>query len=259
MDKVGEKNYIPGGSAAYASLLAHKLGCKVSIKTSYGPDFPFVSIFDDIEIGNSGSERTTIFCNDYNHEVRRQFLLQEAEKIQVDSDLLDFNEFDIVHFCPIADEFSARLISMVSSKVFKLVTPQGWLRKKNQDMSISSKSMDWSMLAHADIVVMSREDLEDQNIFQQLVTSRVKCLAVTMGNDGVRVYSKKNIKHYPAIPSKPVDTTGAGDIFATALALAYYTSGNLDKSVEYAQKLASDSVRYRGLDFITHLDTFRYE
>ena len=40
----------PGGAAYYTAMTAHRLGLRVGLLTSYGPDFPRDAIPDDIEV-----------------------------------------------------------------------------------------------------------------------------------------------------------------------------------------------------------------
>ncbi len=54
MDVGKDGSYMLGGTASYASKLASKLGCEVSVLTSYGEDFLFENNFESIKLINTG-------------------------------------------------------------------------------------------------------------------------------------------------------------------------------------------------------------
>ncbi|MGH7348973.1 MAG: hypothetical protein ACREI6_03075, partial [Candidatus Rokuibacteriota bacterium] len=51
----------PGGAAYYAAVTALRLGLRVGLLTSFGPDFPRAAIPSAISVVNVASERTTSF------------------------------------------------------------------------------------------------------------------------------------------------------------------------------------------------------
>ena len=66
---------------------------------------------------------------------------------------------------------------------------------------------------------------------------------VTLGGDGVLTVEDTMIRHYDAIKCDAVDTTGAGDTFNGALAVAVAEGKTLKDAVVFAQNAASLSVR----------------
>src|SRR6185295_2956013 len=51
----------PGGAAYYTAMTAHRLGLRVGLLTSFGPDFPRDAIPAGIDVVTVPSERTTTF------------------------------------------------------------------------------------------------------------------------------------------------------------------------------------------------------
>ena len=66
---------------------------------------------------------------------------------------------------------------------------------------------------------------------------------VTMGSEGALLYTESTALLFPAIPSKAVDTTGAGDCFNAALAVALLSGQNPEDAVVYAINASALSVR----------------
>ncbi|MGA9466841.1 MAG: ribokinase [Exiguobacterium marinum] len=67
-------------------------------------------------------------------------------------------------------------------------------------------------------------------------------LLVTEGVHGVRFHDGKQVRHVPAIRANVVDTTGAGDTFNGALAVALGEQGDLEAAVRFAVVASGMSV-----------------
>ena len=65
---------------------------------------------------------------------------------------------------------------------------------------------------------------------------------VTLGGDGALLVSPEGDLHFPACRTRAVDTTGAGDTFTAALAVAVLQGRSLSDSVQWASNAAALSV-----------------
>jgi sugar/nucleoside kinase (ribokinase family) len=98
--------------------------------------------------------------------------------------------------------------------------------------------------------VISSEDLgfDESRIEEMAIASRV--LAVTDSSDGVRLYWNGDVRRFRPPRVNEVDTTGAGDIFATAFFYRLYTTRDPWEAARFAVQLAAISVTREGLDGI---------
>lgn len=68
------------------------------------------------------------------------------------------------------------------------------------------------------------------------IAARLGCrlVAVTLGGLGVLAWDRDRFHYCPAFEVKPVDTTGAGDVFHAAFAFAYLRGDELSRSLEFS-------------------------
>jgi ribokinase len=84
------------------------------------------------------------------------------------------------------------------------------------------------------------------NASKVLLKRGVKNVIVTMGSIGSLWVNKNKCLKFPAIKVQAVDTTGAGDAFNGALAFSLAYGNSPEKSIEFANKVASISVTRMG-------------
>jgi sugar/nucleoside kinase (ribokinase family) len=114
-----------------------------------------------------------------------------------------------------------------------------------------------ALLENVDYVISSREfparllGVEDLFISLPRITSRFGCrvAAATLGSAGVLAWDGSIFHYAPAFEVKPVDTTGAGDIFHAAFAFGLLRGYELPQILEFscaAAGLACTGVGARG-------------
>lgn len=81
---------------------------------------------------------------------------------------------------------------------------------------------------------------------QEKVRMYPEKLIVTKGEKGIYHCDGEKILNTPSIPTKVVDTTGAGDTFAGAFAVGIAEGKTLQESIEYGIKAASYSISKQG-------------
>lgn len=239
-----------GGTAAFSGLLAHNLGLKTGILTSYSPDLD-TSPINHLWIRNKISEHTTTFKNISNGADRDQFLFHRADRL-TKADLPELVPPPvIVHLGPVADEVDPDILSRYPTSM-KCLTPQGWFRSKNDNHKV--RHQQWEdcehYLAQADIAVISQEDVQKDEERIAGMAASIPVFVVTENYKGARVYWHNDARYINAPGVKYVDDTGAGDIFATAFFYRYFKTRDPWEAGRFAVQLASESVTRKHLDSI---------
>jgi len=98
-----------------------------------------------------------------------------------------------------------------------------------------------ALLENVDYAITSREFpsrvIGENDLFVALraIRSRFGCrlAAATLGTDGVLAWDGARFHYSPAFEIKPVDTTGAGDVFHAAFAFALLRGDNLQQALEF--------------------------
>ncbi len=245
-DIIGDGKVL-GGTAAYSSLCARNLGLRTGILTASKSQF-FEKDLDNIIVFLKDSPATTTFENKETDQGRKQILHQVAAKISINDVPDAINAPKIVHIGPVADEVDRSLIDAFPG-AFLALTPQGWMRKRDENNIIQYKPWEDAKvyLNNADAVVLSIEDVNgDQKIIDQFA-SETKVLALTEGYRGAIVYWNGDMRHFSAPRVSVVDATGAGDIFSTVFFSAYYRNRNPWESARQAVAVATDSVKRVGI------------
>lgn len=231
-----------GGTAAYASFLAKRMGAEVTILTSVGSDFGFWNLFREknISIFNVPATETTVFENIYPEDGERiQYLHARASSISSLNIPADLPVPDLILFCPIADEVSLDLLEIFPTAL-KAATIQGWLRGWNEQGKVSPKPMAWKKLTPLDILVFSDADMIGFENRIPEISDYIPLVLMTRGKNGVRVFQKNEEIDFPTEPIEVKDATGAGDSFAMAFLLEYFRSKEVKVAVDFGQQIARE-------------------
>jgi len=249
-----EGSFILGGAASYSSLLSRAWGLETSLLTSVGDDFLFQNRFEEvgIEFHNVPANDTTIFQNEYMDNNRIQYLKSRAGIITADALHSERPDYDIVQFCPIADEIAPDLL-VAFPRSLKMGSIQGFLRQWDKNGLVSLKEMNWKWLKQMDIVILSTEDIAEAPHYLNSIIEQCEHVIVTDGENGATVYFQNENYHYPAIKTRIVDATGAGDTFTTAYAIDYYENKNITSACSFAHSAASCIIENIGLGQIPNL------
>ncbi len=243
-----DEGHQPGGTVVYSALTARKLGRRVGVITSAGPDLDLDQILENMEVICLPSPVTTTFRNIYEEEGRRQYVYAVAKRIGIEDVPVAWQEASIVHLGPIAGEIGGNMIDLFSASLLGL-TPQGWLRRwDDQGRVFPCQWMEADkLLGRADVLILSEEDLdgEARTLRSQLGAPRVA--VVTEGAKGAMVYSQGAKFHSPARPTTVVDPTGAGDIFAAAFLVRLAETDDPHEAARFANVAASLSVEKVGI------------
>lgn len=236
-----------GGTAAYSALTARALGLRVGVVTSSMPDTSFEAL-DGILILSIESTRNTTFENIYTPEGRIQYLRAQATQIDLNDVPETWRRSSIIHLGPIANEMDSVLPERFSPTLLG-ITPQGWMRQWNTEGLVSTG--EWknagAALAGAGAVVLSREDVHDDDEAIEYMAHQTRVLALTEGAAGCVLYWNGDRRRFRAPQVHEVDATGAGDIFATAFFVRLLNTRDPWEAARFATLIASNSVTRVGL------------
>lgn len=101
-----------------------------------------------------------------------------------------------------------------------------------------------SLIPYVDIMKISDEETvlltgysEPEKAAEELYRQGVKVITVTLGAEGVYVYSKDGGKTVPGFPSRVIDTTGAGDSFFGGFLYRVNESGKRPENLQQEELL----------------------
>jgi len=248
LDKV-EEGYRLGGTAAYASLTARRLGLHAAVFTRTGPEVDVSVALPGVETLSLPSPCTTIFVNTYTPSGRVQHLLSVAPAIPMNGLSDEWRRAPIVLLGPLDQEVDEAAAGAFPGALVGL-SPQGWMRR--WDASKRVWPMEWVggvALEYAQVMSLAEDDLPGRKLPQSW-RSRPRILALTRGRDGSRLRCDGTWYDVPAYPAREVDPTGAGDVYAAAFLVRYRETGDAPGAALFASCVASFSVEAPGLEGI---------
>jgi len=245
VDNGTPSSHIPGGAAAYSALTAHKHDISAGVISSVGDDYPANLILENIDFQKVESEHTATFANYYDSGDRTQVLMASGNRIPQAAIPDGWTEPDILFVAPLLHELPTDCVNWFEPKLSCLV-PSGWLRRWGHDGAISYadtlppfRGKKW------DVIVVSESEIEllpPQQLFELGDT-----ICVTRGESGSSIWQNGEWIQIPVVNSNPVDFTGAGDIWATAVAIALSEGKSLKDAGSYAATASAISIEAIGL------------
>ncbi|MFK7776222.1 MAG: PfkB family carbohydrate kinase [Saprospiraceae bacterium] len=243
-----------GGTVSYASFFAKKMDLQTAVLTSFGSDFEFQDRFQNISLHSIPSEKTTLFKNIYDGSHRQQFLLEKSNNIFTNQIPDHLQQPKMVLLGPIAHEIDFDFLNKFENAIVA-VCPQGWMRRWNSDKKVYHQLLDdWTIFQKADIVILSEEDLDFQFSLIPKLANLFNILVVTKGENGADVYHHNNKHTFPSFPTKMIDPTGAGDIFATAFLIHFFKTKDISLAANFANAAASFCIEKKGIEGIVSRD-----
>jgi sugar/nucleoside kinase (ribokinase family) len=243
-----------GGTAAYSALTAQALGLRVGVLTACGEDTDLDAL-QDVLVVSAPSAYSTTFENIYTENGRKQVLHHRAERLSFDNVPENWRKASIIQLGPVAQELDATLPASFSPSLLGL-TPQGWLRAWDESGQVVGT--DWESgeqaLSQAGAVVVSNEDVGNDEEQIEFMATHTRVLAVTEAAAGSRLYWHGDQRRFRAPEMQEVDATGAGDIFAAAFFVRLLATRDPWASARFATHLSARSVNRPGLEGIPTAD-----
>lgn len=253
-----EKEEYTFGGTSYCGITAAKLGCK-SIILSRGNDelsewLKYLNS-EGAEVILQQDKNVAYFVNDYRSGERKQFLLNNTEKIEFDigdvGDIGDIGEkFDVIHVNPMFREVNLDLFKKIRKQCNILsLDIQGLVRDVKGKQVVGRfweerekflPFVDLLKIGKNEIVFISKlSKLRDyKKNCEELSSLGAKIIEITCGIEGSWVYDDK-LYNIQSFRTKTVDETGAGDVYATSFAIKYFETKDVLESAMFASAAAS--------------------
>jgi hypothetical protein len=152
-----------GGSVSYAATTALRLGYRVGIVTSAGPDLELGQALPDVEIVYRRAERTTLFENIYHNGQRTQILHQRAHVLTCEDIPPDWRPAPMVYVGSIDQEIDEGIFQCFSAGSLIGVMPQGMFRRWDEAGRVYFA--EWNprpkVLQRINLLVISELDVPD--------------------------------------------------------------------------------------------------
>lgn len=238
----------PGGSVLYAGLMAHRLGLRVGLLTSYGPDFPVEVLPPEVEVVAIPAPATTRFVLRYGPDGRTLTLRARATPLSAVHLPPRFAAAGLAYLAPVADEVSPDLAAAFPDAAVG-AGAQGWCRTCDREGRVSMRP--WPdpqpVLAHAQALFLSEDDVAGWEREALGLYQHVPVGALTFAEQGATLFV--NGERYPVEPAPAVETepTGAGDVFAAAFLIRYNATGDPWEAAAFAAVAGALTVEGEGV------------
>ena len=251
VDAAGSRSEpVPGGAVSYTALTASALGLTpVTMISAAADDYPR-SLLEPLSASTIlPSPATTIFEDNYDLGYRQQRLMQMAEKLTRvdDAEPHQRNRPKVLMVCPLLDEVPLDCRHWFEPE-FSCLIPQGWFRTLDETGLVGHREPSVSQIAGPwDVIVLSVDEARTSRN-HRLWREICDILVVTQGERGAIVYQGERETAIPALQTaNAIDTTGAGDIWATAFCVRYRETRDVHESGNFAAAAAAICVSRQGL------------
>jgi 1D-myo-inositol 3-kinase len=251
-DMLPDGGYSLGGTVSYAATTAQRMGYRVGVVTSTGPNLDVAKVLPFAQIACHQAAETTVFENIYVDGERKQILHHRAGNLHCEHVPWKWRNAPIAHLGPLDQEIDEGIFHCFDEQVLIGVTPQGFLRRWDNQGRISF--VDWnppeSVLRRINVLVLSEQDVPDPDSLVRAWGQFIDVIVVTRAEKGATVFHDGEPCDYPARPAHQVDPTGAGDVFAAAFMIRLIETNDPCQAAQFANVVASFSIEGPGVSGI---------
>jgi hypothetical protein len=236
----------PGGTVYYATLAAARLGYRAAMLTAATS---WEAVPAAVAVASAPSRATSTFAHIYAHGRREQLVRAVAAPITAAQIPESWRAAPLVHIGPVIDECDPELVFAFPDALIG-VTPQGWMRRLRGPLPAPMEPRRWeppaALLRRIDLLVLSVEDVAGDEALVAAYAAECPVVALTRGADGLTLFIRGAPHHVPAFPVESVDTNGAGDVFAAAMLIHLFETGDPLRAARFAALAAALAVEGRG-------------
>ncbi|HUF08353.1 MAG TPA: PfkB family carbohydrate kinase [Rhodothermales bacterium] len=235
-----ENGWRIGGSVAYAVLVSRHLGLEAFVVSSCGSDVGAPSLYHTVNASIQGSQETTTFRNLETEGRRTQEILAVADPLTTLTVPAGWKNPNILHLAPVFQELDETFVRWFSPRLCG-ATLQGWLRAADDAGRVKfGLHRDLERIVQClDIAIFSWHDLITDIKLRESLFRMVPVCVETHGAGGCVVAEKGRERAVTSQPLAIEDSTGAGDVFATAFLARYFESGDPMEAARFANEFAA--------------------
>lgn len=239
---------MPGGPSLYSALMAAAMGWDVTLVTTLSEHFDR-TVFEGITVHSVPAASMPRYANSYDADGRRnQLLLTPGEPLT--AELLACDEpQDAFLLAPAYHEVAAWPYPCARHRAVAL---QGILRAVNDAQRVSPRPDAFEAVApfvqRGMFAFLSEEDTpEADELATALAESVSATVIVTRAERGATTFTATGRRDHPALSSRPLEPTGAGDCFSTAYLLRYAETNDTSEAIRFALAAGALAVEAPGL------------
>ena len=235
---------VVGGSVAYGSLAARRLGWQAAILSSAGPDFDPVRELPGVPVFLQPSAATTRFEHEYQPDgTRLQTVTARADDVRYEALPDEWDAPDALLLGPLVGELAG-----VNAIAFRAgctgAIAQGYVRAIDAEGRVSAR--EWPRperdLMGVHVLFLSQHDVPDADARARELLRLVPIVALTRGWRGLTLLTREGVHEVPSLPREEKDPTGAGDVFAAAFLVRYQETDDPLEAAAFAACAASCAV-----------------
>lgn len=232
-----------GGNAANVATGLARLGIKTELLTTFGGDERGAWLKRQLLSNNVGLENSVM-------DEKRESNLSGIIVFKTERTILTYHAEgeDLVATIPPAKWiYLSSSAGKDSTKMHNLVIEQKGLAKLAFNPSAGDlrkgKEFLRPVLAVTDVLILNKEEAE---MLGEAEKTGPGIVVVTDGMNGAMVFDGQKTTHFDAIPSKVLETTGAGDAFSSGFLTGLFSGENIDVAMRWGMKNASSVVTKLG-------------
>ncbi len=238
-----------GGTAAYASLQAFRLGLRAAAVTSCAPDVSPAEHVPGVQWHVLASETTTSFDNRYRQGRREQWVRELAAPLGPGHIPPAWCTAPLVLIGPVFHDVDPEVARLFPETSHVGLAVQGWLRLEHGGRvgpgSVHPKET-WLV---GDTVFVSDEDVDDPEAVAVWL-NYIATIILTRGARGCTIWDDGGRHEVAAFAVTEVDPTGAGDVFAAAYLIRLRETGHKLTAARFASAAAALAVQGSGLQAV---------
>lgn len=217
---------VPGGAVSYAARVATAFGVRAHVLVNAAPDADLAGLAEH-EVCLVESDATCTFEHQFSDGIRSLVARATPGRTLTPDDVpgrwpqprtlilapLLPGDIDLGAF---VQQSPARDIAVLAQGLQRRVGESGRVELLEEPAEALVQAADDRL----SIFLASEETASWPLIAMDRLVATVQRVILTHGRSGTTIHRESGVAHVPATPVDPVDTTGAGDVFATAFILA---------------------------------------